>query len=83
MPLLRYSLLRLGVLLASFGLFYLVGMRGWPWLIVSVIVAAAVSYLTMRGQRNAAVDSLASRAARVDQPKGEDEEAEDRALDGK
>lgn len=83
MPLLRYTLLRLAVLLASFGLFWLVGMRGWPWLIVSVIVASAVSYLTMRNQRDAAVGSLAQRANAVDTPiHGDDEDAEDRALDG-
>lgn len=83
MPLLRYSLLRLAALLVSLGVFWLIGMRGWPWLFVSVIVAGALSYLTMRGQRDAAVDSLASRAARVDEPvRGTDEEAEDRAIDG-
>lgn len=82
MPLLRYSLLRIVVLLASFGLFWLIGMRGWPWLIVSVIVAGAVSFLTMRTQRDAAVGSLTSRAEAVDKPvHGDDEDAEDRALD--
>ncbi|GMA32403.1 DUF4229 domain-containing protein [Litorihabitans aurantiacus] len=82
MPVLRYSLLRLAALLASFGLFYLIGMRGWPWLIVSVLVAGAVSYLTLRGQRDAAVGSLAARAAAVDDPvRGQDEDAEDAALD--
>ncbi len=82
MPLLRYSLLRIAVLLASFGLFWLIGLRGWPWLIVSVIVAGAVSFLTMRTQRDAAVGSLSSRAAAVDRPvHGDDEDAEDRALD--
>jgi Protein of unknown function (DUF4229) len=81
-PLLRYSLLRIVVLLASFGLFWLIGMRGWPWLIVSVIVAGAVSFLTMRTQRDAAVGSLTSRAEAVDKPvRGGDEDAEDRALD--
>lgn len=82
MPLLRYSLLRIVVLLASFGLFWLIGMRGWPWLIVSVIVAGAVSFLTMRTQRDAAVGSLTSRAEAVDKPvHGDDEDDEDRALD--
>lgn len=82
MPLLRYSLLRLAVLLGSFGLFWLVGLRSWPWLFASVVTAGAVSYLTMRTQRSAAVDSLASRAERADVPlQGDDEDAEDRALD--
>ena len=82
MPLLRYSLLRLLVLLAAFGVFWLVGLRGWPWLFVSVITAGAVSYLTMRTQRAAAVDSLAARAQVDDEPiQGDDEDAEDAVLD--
>ena len=87
MPFLRYSALRLLILLASLGLLWLVGMRGWWWLLMSVIIAAPISYLVLRPQRDAAVGTLAARAERAKEAAaappapGSDEDAEDALLD--
>lgn len=84
MALLRYSLLRLLVLLASLALLYLVGARGWLWLILSVVVAAGVSYLVLPRQRDAAAGTLQARAQerREHAKLGDaDAEAEDAAID--
>ncbi len=83
MPLLRYSLLRLLTLVASLAVLYLVGLRGWVWLLVSVIVAAAVSYLLLARPRDAAARALAERANRPAKPlvAGVDESVEDAVVD--
>lgn len=82
--LLRYSLLRLAVLVGSLAVLYLVGARGWLWLLLSVIVAGGVSYLVFPRQRDAAAGTLQERArARREQTgMGDvDAEVEDAAID--
>lgn len=64
MPLLIYSLLRLALFGAALGLLYAVGMRGWLLPIVAVVVALALSYLTLRKPRDAATRWIAGRADR-------------------
>lgn len=73
MRLLVYSLLRLAVFGAALGLGYLLGLRNWLLVLVAVVIAAAVSYLVLKGPRDAAVAALAeggerrrTRPARVD-----------------
>ncbi len=59
-----YTLLRLALFGAAFGLLYLVGLRGWLLPIVAVVVALAVSYLTLNRPRDAATRWMAGRAER-------------------
>ncbi|PUB30197.1 uncharacterized protein DUF4229 [Promicromonospora sp. AC04] len=59
-----YTLLRLALFGAAFGLLYLVGLRGWLLPIVAVVVALAVSYLTLSRPRDAATRWMADRAER-------------------
>lgn len=73
MRLLVYSLLRLAVFGAALGLGYLLGLRNWLLVLVAVVIAAAVSYVVLKGPRDAAVAALAAggerrraRPARVD-----------------
>jgi hypothetical protein len=63
-PLLIYTLLRLALFGAALGLLYLVGLRGWLLPTVAVVVALALSYLTLAGPRDAATRWIASRADR-------------------
>lgn len=63
-PLLTYTLLRLALFGATLGLLYLVGLRGWLLPIVAVVVALAVSYLTLSKPREAATRWMAGRAER-------------------
>lgn len=64
MPLLIYTLLRLAVFGAAVGLLYVAGLRGWLLPIVAVVVALAVSYLTLSKPRDAATRWMAGRAER-------------------
>ncbi|WP_275006281.1 DUF4229 domain-containing protein [Promicromonospora iranensis] len=64
MPLLIYSLLRLALFGAALGLLYLVGLRGWLLPVVAVVVALALSYLTLSKPRDAATRWIAARADR-------------------
>jgi len=59
-----YTLLRLALFGAAFGLLYLAGLRGWLLPIVAVVVALAVSYLTLGRPRDAAALWIATRAER-------------------
>jgi hypothetical protein len=59
-----YTLLRLALFGAAFGLLYLAGLRGWLLPIVAVVVALAVSYLTLGKPRDAATQWMAARAER-------------------
>jgi len=63
-PLVIYTLLRLALFGAAFGLLYLAGLRGWLLPIVAVVVALAVSYLTLGKPRDAAAQWMATRAER-------------------
>ena len=61
MPVVTYSLLRLGVfLLALLGL-WLAGMGSWLLIVVAALVAAALSYVLFGRQRAAAARWLAER----------------------
>lgn len=64
MPLAIYSLLRLAIFIVTVGVLYLVGMGGWLVVLVAAIIAAAVSYLALAKQRDAAAVFLEHRAAR-------------------
>ena len=64
MPLLTYTLLRLALFGAALGLLYLVGLRGWLLPTVAVVVALALSYLTLTRPRDAAARWIAARAGR-------------------
>lgn len=59
-----YSLLRLALFGAALGLLYAAGLRGWLLPIVAVVVALALSYLTLRKPRDAAALWMAARAER-------------------
>lgn len=67
MPVVTYSLLRLGVFaLALLGL-WLAGMGSWLLVVVAAVVAAALSYVLFGKQRAAAVAWIADRRATAEQ----------------
>ena len=91
-PFLRYTALRLLVLVAVGALLWAVGLRYLLWAVLTVLVAAAVSYVLLAGPRDALLARLGrsrpapadedalrrtGRAGRADQ----DAAAEDAALD--
>ncbi|GIG22201.1 hypothetical protein Cch01nite_29250 [Cellulomonas chitinilytica] len=64
MPLLIYSVLRLALFAACVGLLWWAGMRSWLVVVVAALVAWALSYVLLRGPRDAAARQLADRAER-------------------
>ena len=80
MPVVRYSLYRLALLGACFGLLAWVGFRDWLLAVVAVLVALLASQALLRGPRDAAALHVAQRAARRREAAGRpsrDEQAED------
>lgn len=80
MRVVKYSLLRLGVLAVAGGLLYLLGLRGYLLALVAVIVAAAASYIFFPGPRRDAALSLSERDKRRAPRADVDAEAEDAAV---
>lgn len=88
-PFLRYTALRLIVLVGVGALLWAVGLRYLLWAVLTVLLAAAVSYLLLSGPRDALLARLErSRPAPADEdaPRrrarpDEDSAAEDAALD--
>lgn len=60
-----YTLLRLAFLAGALGALYVMGMRGWLLVLVAAVVAFTLSYLLLRGPRDAAARWLAERGARA------------------
>ncbi len=63
-PLVIYSVLRVGLLAACFAVGYWAGLRTWLLLAVAVLAALGLSYVLLAGPRSAAADYLAQRAKR-------------------
>lgn len=63
-PIVIYSVLRLGLFGACLGLLYWAGLGGWLLVVVAAFAAWGVSYVVLGGARDAAAVVLAGRAAR-------------------
>lgn len=61
MPVISYSVLRLGLFAAALVGLWLVGMGGWLLVLVGALVAWALSYALLGGRRDAAARWLAER----------------------
>lgn len=81
MPLVIYTVLRLGIFAGAIGLGYLAGLRGLLLLLLAVVVAFAVSYLALPRQKDAAAAWLAERAQRRADAKGGGKQGIDRVID--
>ena len=63
MPVIIYSVLRLGLFLAALVGLWLAGMGGWLLVLVAAVVAWAVSYAVLGRQRDAAAEDEASESS--------------------
>ncbi|NLI18309.1 MAG: DUF4229 domain-containing protein [Actinomycetales bacterium] len=79
MALVRYSLVRLLLLLAAAVALYLLGLRGALLWVVAVVVAALVAFITLPRAHDRAAADLA-RLVRRGRPGDEDERHEDARL---
>lgn len=72
MALLRYTLLRLGLLAATAGLLWLVGLRGLPLLLVAFLVSGIISLVVLSKARDEVSVALSTRVGtinrRLDEP---------------
>ncbi|MBO0608796.1 DUF4229 domain-containing protein [Myceligenerans salitolerans] len=64
MPLVTYTVLRLALFAGALGLLYLAGLRSWLLVGIAAVAAPALSYVLLRGPRDAAATWLADRRAR-------------------
>lgn len=69
-PFVRYTALRLAVLAAVGGVLWLAGLRGLLWALVSVLVAAALSYVLLAGPRDALLQRWSARSSGGDEGAG-------------
>ena len=85
MSILRYTLIRVALVAAFAGLFYLVGMRSYLLAFAAIICGAMAGYIFFpRAGQDAAgsIENLVSRRQRAaKRPVSVDEEAEDRLFD--
>jgi hypothetical protein len=63
-PLVTYSVLRLALFAVCLGLLWWVGMRAWLVVVAAALLAWGLSYVLLRGPRDAAARQLAARAER-------------------
>lgn len=80
-PFLRYTALRLIVLLVVGAGLWFAGLRGLLWALITVVVAAGISYVLLSDARDALLDRLSKgRPVREVDEDDEDAAAEDAAL---
>lgn len=60
-PFVRYSILRLTLLVAVGAVLWAVGARGWLWLLLTALVSFALSYVLLRLPREQAAQALDAR----------------------
>lgn len=77
MALLKYTLLRLGLLAVTAGVLYLVGVRDWLLLLLAFLISGLVSIFALNRARDNVSVSLATRRdtinERLEQSSAEDE----------
>lgn len=80
---LRYSLLRIALVLAAGGVLYLLGLRSWLLAVLAIAVGAMLGYILLPSQRDKAVESFAGINRKVREREDvptDDEAAEDAAV---
>lgn len=61
MPLLTYTAMRIALVLGAGALLWVLGVRGWLLLVLSVVIGAGLSYVLLDGPRRAAANELQRR----------------------
>jgi hypothetical protein len=85
LPLLKYSVMRLGLFVAAMGLLYVAGIQTLlPNLLLAAVISLLLSYVLLRRPREELSQQIADRVSgRLKTPLGldDDAEAEDAAVD--
>lgn len=61
MALLKYTVMRLGLLVVTGGVLWLVGLRGWLLLLLAFLVSGVISIVVLNRARDEVSTSLATR----------------------
>lgn len=83
MPILAYTLARVGLFALILALFYLVQMRGWLLLLVAIIVSALISYIALPRLRTSAAGQVERIATRSQRDKKTEEDREDEFIESR
>jgi membrane protein implicated in regulation of membrane protease activity len=67
MALLKYTLLRLALLAATAGVFYLIGLRDWVLLFAAFLVSGVISIFALNRARDEVSTSLAQRQQTINE----------------
>lgn len=67
MALLKYTLLRLALLAATAGVFYLIGLRDWVLLFAAFLVSGVISIFALNRARDEVSTSLAQRQQAINE----------------
>lgn len=57
-PFVRYSILRLTLLVAVGAVLWVVGARGWLWLLLTALISVTVSYVLLKLPREQAAQAI-------------------------
>ena len=79
-PFVRYSILRLTLLVAVGAVLWVVGARGWLWLLLTGVVSVTLSYVLLKLPREQAAQALDARISGGHRPgttRGIDRDAAD------
>lgn len=80
-PLLTYTLARIGIFAAALVVLYLLQMRGWLLLLIAVVIAALISYIALPGLRTNAARQVEKIATSSRREKRTEEDREDELVE--
>ncbi len=69
-PFVRYSILRLTLLVAVGAVLWVVGARGWLWLLLTALISVTLSYVLLKLPREQAAQAIEDQVAGRRRPGG-------------
>lgn len=81
MPILSYTLARVGVFALALGIAFLAGLRGWLLILAALTIGALVSYIALPTLRRSAAGEVERIAKRSQRDKRTEEDREDELVE--
>ena len=81
MPIITYTLARLGMFALALAALFLAGLRGWLLVLVALAIAALISYIALPQLRNSAAGTVERIATRSHREKRTEADREDEFID--
>ncbi len=83
MPILTYTLARVGLFALALAALFLAGLRGWLLILAALAIAALVSYIALPKLRNSAAGTVERLATRSQRKKRTEEDREDELIESR